>query len=343
MTYPLVPAPPRPPDLAPRPMEYPQVLRGPRHRWWRPLLSLVILVAGTLLVMILGMVASMVAVALSGGDVEKWARSAADAAMTPGLFLATNLMLAALIPVSMLAVWIGHGVSSRWLRSVVGRFRWGWFARCLAVLTPLWLVYTGLGIAVDGAPEGGRPKEWLALLVIMLLTTPVQCAGEEFLFRGWVLTSLGSWFRHRWIALAVPMVVSCAGFSAAHGSKDVWVVADLSVFAITACLLTWRTGGLEAAIALHCVNNMLVMGISIALGGFDQGFIDGETTSSPLPVVTSIVVMSVAYALVEWQARRAGIQRRSTPQIPPPPMVPASPASPDSPASPTSPVAPGPV
>lgn len=334
MTIPL--APHRLPDLPGVPTEYHQLLRGPRHRWWRPLLSIVIVVASLLMVVIAisGIAAAVVVGA--GGDLEEWMDSAASGRMSPSAFLSTNLMLAALIPVSLFAIWVGHTVNPRWLQSVTARFRWGWFARCLAVLVPLWLAYLAIGTLVDGLPEGGRSKEWAALLVIMLLTTPLQCAGEELLFRGWVMQSTGSWFAHRWVALAVPIVVSCLTFGAAHGSSDPWIFADLAVFAVCACLLTWRTGGLEAAIALHIVNNMLVMALSLTLGGFDEGFIDGDTKGSPLPVLTSVVIMSIAYALVSWQARRAGIQRRSTPQIPPPPQVPlpAGQAWPAQPAAP---------
>ncbi|WP_195849151.1 CPBP family intramembrane glutamic endopeptidase [Arsenicicoccus cauae] len=341
MTYPYATAPPRPriPDLPPRATEYHQLLRGPRHRWWRPLLSVVIVVASLLMVVIAVSGIAAAVVVGSGGDLEEWMDSAASGRMSPSAFLSTNLMLAALIPVSLFAIWVGHTVDPRWVQSVTGRFRWGWFARCLAVLTPLWLAYLAVGTLVDGLPDGGRSADWVALLAIMLLTTPLQCAGEELLFRGWVLQSLGSWFSHRWVALAVPTVVSCLAFGAAHGSSDPWTFADLAVFAVTACLLTWRTGGLEAAIALHVVNNMLVMALSLALGGFDEGFIDGDTKGSPLAVMTSVVIMAIAYALVAWQARRVDLQRRSTPQIPPPPVVPLDPG-PVHPVPPVPPVRP---
>ncbi|MCH8613215.1 CPBP family intramembrane glutamic endopeptidase [Arsenicicoccus dermatophilus] len=312
--------PPRIPDLPPRAVDYQQVLRGPRHREWRPLASLVVMVLSFVLVNIVGWAAALGVVAATGGDPERWLQDAGSITSEPGGFLVTNLTLAALVPCAAFAVWLGHGVPGRYLSSVTGRFRWRWFARCLLVLVPLWALYVGLGSALD-PPPSGRPQQWVVLLLVMVLTTPLQCAGEEFAFRGWILQSLGSWARHRWVALVLPTVASCLLFGLAHGSKDPWVMADLSIFAVTACLMTWRTGGLEAAIALHCANNMLVMGISLVLGGFDEGFIDQGTTSSPAALVPSLVMMPIAYALVAWQARRAGIVSRTEPQIPPPPVV----------------------
>ena len=115
-----------------------------------------------------------------------------------------------------------------------------------------------------------------------VVLTPLQAAGEEFFFRGWILQNVGSWFPNRGAGLIAGTVVSVVAFSAAHGSPDPWVLASLAVFATTACLVTWRTGGLEAAIAIHAVNNVGVFGLVIMRGGWNEAFISGTSKGSPI-------------------------------------------------------------
>ena len=121
--------------------------------------------------------------------------------------------------------------------------------RCALVLTPLWIGYLGLTFflpvgAEPGSPETAMPttlspqEHWQVLIALTLVTTPLQSAGEEFLFRGWVMQNLGVWIRRPRIALAVSSVVSAVLFALAHGSMDPWLLLDLMSFAVAMTLMT---------------------------------------------------------------------------------------------------------
>ena len=56
------------------------------------------------------------------------------------------------------------------------------------------------------------------------------------------------------------------------------VLADLGIFAILAVAMTVRTGGLEAAVVMHAVNNVVIMVVSLVFGGFEDGFVSADTT-----------------------------------------------------------------
>ena len=96
-------------------------------------------------------------------------------------------------------------------------------------------------------------------------------------------------------------------FVAAHGSMDVWIWIDIGSLAVAACWLAWRTGGIEAGIALHVVNNLAVTFAGILLGGLEESYVDTETTGSPVSATMSVVVMTIATALILWLAKRRGI------------------------------------
>lgn len=114
-----------------------QLLRGPRFRWWRPFLSLLLFVVfGTVLLAIISGLAYGLAVAAPltfgsalGADLSD------PAAMTYG-----NLTLAALLPAAVGASWIAHRIPPGYQFSVAGRLRWRWLARCLLALLPVFAV-----------------------------------------------------------------------------------------------------------------------------------------------------------------------------------------------------------
>ena len=121
--------------------------------------------------------------------------------------------------------------------------------------------------------------------------------------------AVGTWIRRPVVAAAVTAVLSAATFSLAHGSLDPWILLDLAAFAVAAVLLTWRTGGLEAAVALHVVNNVVIIAVGTLVGTVEDSYVGAETAGSPAATLLSVAVVAVATALLLWQARRAGIAR----------------------------------
>ncbi len=303
------------------PRTYPQMLRGPRRRWWRPLVALVLAGAIALVgqLVAFGPFVAFGVLATGGKGLGRWltteigklSRSDIDAAG----FLYTNLSLIVLIPAAGLSIWAVHHIRPRFVSSVVGGFRWRWLLRCLAVVVPVWALYIGVSLLGD-RPSSDRPAEWVVLLFLVVFMTPLQAAGEEYFFRGWILQNVGSWFKRPMLSLIVGTAVSATAFSAAHGSFDPWILGSLAVFAISCCLLTWRTGGLEAAISIHAVNNIAAFATVINFGGWQEAFIGGSTKGSPAQFALDAAVQVVAFALIWWQAKRAKISWHYRPAMP---------------------------
>ncbi|MBD4543724.1 CPBP family intramembrane metalloprotease, partial [Xanthomonas citri pv. citri] len=107
----------------------------------------------------------------------------------------------------------------------------------------------------------------------------------------------GTWIRRPVVAVAVTAVLSAATFALAHGSLDPWILLDLAAFAVAAVLLTWRTGGLEAAVALHVVNNVVIIAAGTLVGTVEDSYVDAETAGSPAATLLSVAVVAVATAL----------------------------------------------
>ncbi|MGO1975390.1 MAG: lysostaphin resistance A-like protein [Propionibacteriaceae bacterium] len=323
--YGVAPRPPAPVSALPtEPAEYEHLARGPKHRWWRPLVSALLMITFTIVFEVVLMVALLVGGLVLGQDVEQVLNQLVDTEnLGPLGFAFVCLTLIVLIPAAMLSVWIGHGIRPGYVSSVAGRIRWKWLLRCVLVTLPLWAAYLAFSVIVDPeAYQGERPEQWIALLVIAVVMVPFQAAGEEYAFRGWFLISLGSWFPLRVLALVLPGIPSVLLFALAHGSMDGWVLADLGFFAAAATILVWRTGGLEAGIAIHTVNNVMIFAVVITMGGFQDAFVGAETTGSWQAALTTLVVQGLAVLLILWQAKRVGLERLHRPkEVAPPPAA----------------------
>lgn len=305
-------APPAPPPALPIvPREYHEFYRTPRFRWWRPLLALGMFAGSWFLAtMAFSLVALGYELVVGGLDLD--ALMAGELTVTPMLFLANNVALAAAIPLAWAAHRAVFGQRIGWLSSITGRFRWGLFGRFLALVLVCYLVMTAIELAITGWPEdlAVRPETWF-LLASVLLTTPLQAAGEEVALRGLGARSIGSWFSGSRTGLVVSTLVTAVVFMLLHGAGDPWLNAFYLFFGVVACVLTWRTGGLEAAIALHVVNNLLSM-LVLPFTGVD-GLFDREAgAGSPLVLIQMAAVGAVAAGML-WLAARKKLIRSAAP------------------------------
>ena len=181
-----------------------------------------------------------------------------------GMF-ASHLAIGSVIILTMFVVRYVHHIHPRWLCSVQPGFRWRYAVICgLIAIVGLNGVYW---ISSLGDPPTWNPDQdfvWWALVI--LLTAPLQAAGEEFLFRGYLLQAAGAVGRSPWLAVAI----SAAVFTALHGTQNLPLMVDRFGFGLLAGALVVVTGGLEAAVAVHAVNNVFAFGYAAAAGGIAQ-------------------------------------------------------------------------
>jgi len=300
-----------------RGLPYHQLHRGGRTGPLRALLGVFALLVLTLLVANLvleGLFA--LGYLIAGDDVSAAMHRLIDTThLTPAALAFLNLSLAAAIPVAMAVTWVVHGLRPAWLASVRPRIRWRWFATCLA-LAVLALIATLIVSAVlpsqgpSDAKVGGSVNHWSSTmrdyLLVILLLTPLQAAGEEYAFRGYLTQAFGGIFRSAWAAVLFPAVL----FALAHGAQDVPVFFDRLAFGLVAGVLVVVTGGLEAGIAMHVLNNFVAFGLALVYGdiGATLNASSGSWWAIPVTLTQSLVFL----ALVLPMARRRGLATRTT-------------------------------
>jgi len=304
-----------------RGLAYHQLHRGGRTGAMRALLGVFTLLVLTLVVAQLvleGLFALGYAVA--GSDVSAALRRLVDTThLTPAALAFLNLSLAAAIPVAMLVTWAVHGLRPAWLASVRPRIRWRWFALCLGIAV-IALIATLIvsGILPAQGPDdtkvGGTVNPWSSTmrdyLLVILFLTPLQAAGEEYAFRGYLTQAFGGIFRARWAAVVIPAFL----FALAHGGQDVPVFFDRFAFGLVAGVLVIATGGLEAGIAMHVLNNFVAFGLALVYGNISTTLnaSSGSWWAIPVTLTQSLVFLG----LVMLVARRRGIATRTGPAGP---------------------------
>jgi membrane protease YdiL (CAAX protease family) len=313
-------APAQPPAPVP-PLEYHLILRGGRLGWWRNIVGSVSLVA--LMYVVAPFVVSIPFViwfvANGRGVADQFEQMVDLENATPIGLAYLNLLLAAAIPITWLLIRSLHGLKPRWLSSVVPRLRWRYLLVCFGlafVALFATLLVSALLPAQDaaGAEVTGHLNDFTSttrdFLLVVLFLTPLQAAGEEYAFRGYLAQAFGGLFRSRIAAVIVPATL----FALAHGlGQSAPIFFDRFAFGLVAGTLVILTGGLEAGIAMHVLNNWLAFGLALAFGDLSSSLnpTGGTWWSIPVTLTQSLVYLGLAW----WVARAMGLATKADPAI----------------------------
>lgn len=307
--------------LPAKPVEYHQLGSGSDRRWWRVLLGLVVFIAVafplTLLVSLAPVFLADPVVVMA--QYEKLTQGSVDL-NNPLLFATLMLGLIVLIPAAILATMVGLRIRPGYLFSVVGHLRWGWLGWCVLLAGIVYMpVLSFSAFALDSATY--NPVQNLPMVLVMVLVlVPLQSAAEEITFRGYLMQMLGTLLPWRFVSLIVATLLSAGLFATAHGSFHLSTFAALAIMAAVMVLLTWYTGGLEGAIAIHAANNTTLFLLSALTGPMDALVTDNTDIGLGALLVMS-ALDSGAAALIAWVAKRRSIVRRHDPKRNPVPNL----------------------
>ena len=280
-------------------------MRSRTWRWWRPALGLLLIAVVYVVAAVLTLVLGGVSVVLIGGlDVAE-----TDPGMAiPGFLLVVNLVTAVAIPVVWLAWGAVHGMRIGWSSSVLGRLRWRLFPGYVGLALLTIGVSIGLSVVLavaDGWDVTGPVDSYGWIVVVVLLTTPLQSAAEEYFFRGYLSQAVAGWVRRPRAGAISAALVSGSLFSLAHLPADFPSFLYYLLVGLAASAVVWLTGGLEAAIALHAVNNVVIFVLIGALGEDATAATQSAAGVAWFDVLLALVALSAFVALVaRFQGRR---------------------------------------
>lgn len=313
--------------------EYHTLLQAGPRSVWLGLVGIPLALGGTFVfASVVALLPVMAWFVVSGEPVgDSLGRILDDPTTTPASLAYLNLTLATAIPITWIVVRTLHGRKPRWLASVQPRIRWRYFAVCVGlsiVALLLTIVVSSLLPAGDIASDVSGElnpftREARDFLLVVLFLTPLQAAGEEYLFRGYLAQAVGSIADSalgvaagRALAVFIPALL----FALAHGAgQNVPIFFDRFAFGLVAGTLVLVTGGLEAAIAMHVLNNFVAFGLALAFSDMTTAL--NPTDGSWWMIPTTLTQSLSYFALAWWAARRMGLRRVANPAV----LAPGSP------------------
>jgi len=215
----------------------------------------------------------------------------------PDGILASHLGIAGLLLFVLLIHRYWHGRKAIWVISVQPGGRWRYLLICFVVAAAvlnvvLWLMHGG-----SMAWQAAQP-DWAIYLALILITSPLQAAAEEFFFRGYLQQAIGSLAGRSWVGVACSALV----FAIFHGDQNVALFTHRLGFGLIAGTLVWATGGLEAAIAVHVANNVFAFGYALFTGGVAT--LKATSAISWEAACSDLASFAVFGALAWWIGRR---------------------------------------
>lgn len=274
-----------------------------RNAWWRYLLGVAVIAASWL---------------IGGSYAYQLVLHAPLGAATE--FVAVNASILTLLAGVVAAVELLHRRSWRTLVTPHARIDWRRMTQGAAVWAVLALAFS----VIEHLLYPGRYAwsldlaRWLPFVLAALLLTPLQCAAEELVFRGYVLQGLGRWLRQP-PALAV---LSSVIFTLPHLYNPEVAAYGLAIMAANYFVMglflagvALRDGRLELAIGAHAGNNLLLA----LVFSYDDSVFATESvfTAGALDPVYSLLTLLLSAAFFYWWFFRkssAGMSHSFTPE-----------------------------
>jgi membrane protease YdiL (CAAX protease family) len=293
-----------------------------RWRWWRPLVALAFLAGWYLATQVLITVAYFVPIGAVQGvsgltDLEQSLQGGALDPTDPIVLSLSLVSLVVLLPGILLAVRIARIGPAGTLSSVRFRVRWRWALWCvlptLVIAVVMFLFQSAGMFTLDGGfawntAEIGQSTVSLRTLtltiVLVVVLVPFQGAAEEYVFRGFLMQTIGAWIPARIVGTVVAVAVSTVVFALLHipNGYNVWGILDVGSFGLIAAIIVIRTGGLEATVLQHAFNNIMIFVLQApGWSRIDLDSSNGTIGGWLLTLATSLAYWGMVEVLAKWR------------------------------------------
>lgn len=174
-----------------------------------------------------------------------------------------------------------------------GGWNWKLFFKSLSIPLAVYIIYEIITALIYG--QKGPNTLTLTFFIICMIIVPLQCIGEEYIMRGLVMQTFGSWFKIPVLAIVLQSIV----FTSLHPYS---ILGVIGVFIQGICLgfLTWRSNGLEASSAIHSVNN-LISAYFVALG-----FEVSSSLITPYDFASTMIVSTISTLALYYVGTKKG-------------------------------------
>lgn len=259
------------------------------YRWYKPIL--VFIVAFIITLILSGLILGAFYLIVGPDFVKSVFQGGYEALNSPMAIFFTDLFVIVFIP----SLYLASKVVKDRPFSSYSSSRGGWnfklYFKALIIPLILYILYMGAESAITGQKDTSHFS--IAFLIVILISVPLQSIAEEYVFRGLIMQTLGSWFKIPVLALVLQAII----FTLSHGYNSIGLFGTL-VSGLGYGFFAWKTNGIEVSSALHSVNNFCV-GLFVMLG------LKVSTSSPQLSdVVSGIVFLIILYGIIYYVGKK---------------------------------------
>ena len=255
-----------------------------KYRWYKPILVFII---GAVLYFIFSIILSEIFSGIFGEPITSSILNGGYEVMNTEIGeIFTDLSVIIMIPSLYLATKI---VRDRPFSSYVSS-RGGWnhklFFKAFIIPFIVFLVYGIIETAIIG-PDGNYHFSILFFIIILILV-PLQCIAEEYVYRGLIMQTFGSWFKIPILAIILQGII----FGISHGYNNLGNI-EVLIFGLVAGFLTWKSNGIEVSSAFHTANNLSVS--LLIMFGLQSSTSNVQIHDAIIAILINIVLGIVMY------------------------------------------------
>ncbi|WP_292600205.1 CPBP family intramembrane glutamic endopeptidase [Methanobrevibacter sp. UBA212] len=171
--------------------------------------------------------------------------------------------------------------------------RGGWnfklYLKALIIPFIALMVFQGIDVVINGAD--GTYHFSILFLIASLILVPLQCTAEEFVYRGLIMQTFGSWFKIPVLAIVLQAII----FSVSHGYNSLGLV-EVFVSGLIFGFLTWKTNGIEVSSAMHTANNFSIS--LFIMFGLRSATSSPQFNDVVISIVFDIILCAIMYYVI---------------------------------------------
>ena len=217
-----------------------------KYRWYKPILVFII---GAIIFLILNLLLIAVFYAICGENIMVQLLHGGYEVMNSEIGeIYSHLGVVIMLP----SLYLANKIVKDRPFSSYSSSRGGWntqlYLKAFIIPFILFLVVGIIESVILG--NGGNYHFTILFFIILLIVVPLQCIAEEYVFRGLLMQTLGSWFN---IPLLVIILQIIFGFT--HGYNGIGNIGII-ISGLVMGFLAWKANGLEVSSAFHTANNL---------------------------------------------------------------------------------------
>ena len=258
-----------------------------KYRWYKPILVFII---GLIIMLIFQLILMVVFGAIYGESAMDIITGGGYEVLNTNLGeIFTDLSVIVMIPALYIATKIVRDRPFSSYASSRGGWNFKLYLKALIIPFIALMVFQGIDVVINGAD--GTYHFSILFLIASLILVPLQCTAEEFVYRGLIMQTFGSWFKIPVLAIVLQAII----FSVSHGYNSLGLV-EVFVSGLIFGFLTWKTNGIEVSSAMHTANNFSIS--LFIMFGLRSATSSPQFNDVVISIVFDIILCAIMYYVI---------------------------------------------